>query len=206
MKTNLAIQVFGVAAILLNTSLANASLITFNLDGNSLNQPTISQSVAGLNVTFANASFQGSNRNFRSDPDGLAVLDGPFGFGVGIDHFEVTFDQTVRLVSYMPSYSHLGGDENLTLSAGGFSSSETVFKTGVLTNFSNQFIVLAGQSISLASDFGATTEFDLLQISQLTVDTISPVPVPGAVWLFGYGLIGLIGMRKKLSKASTPLP
>ena len=31
----------------------------------------------------------------------------------------------------------------------------------------------------------------------------NPVPVPAAVWLFGSGLIGLIGMRKKVSKVST---
>lgn len=28
-------------------------------------------------------------------------------------------------------------------------------------------------------------------------DSVSPVPVPAAVWLFGTGLIGLFGMRKK---------
>jgi hypothetical protein len=26
---------------------------------------------------------------------------------------------------------------------------------------------------------------------------LSPVPIPGAVWLFGSGLVGLIGFRKK---------
>ena len=30
----------------------------------------------------------------------------------------------------------------------------------------------------------------------------APVPVPAAVWLFGSGLIGLIGMRRKASKAA----
>jgi len=32
--------------------------------------------------------------------------------------------------------------------------------------------------------------------------SVSAVPVPAAVWLFGSGLIGLIGMRKKSSKAA----
>ena len=35
-----------------------------------------------------------------------------------------------------------------------------------------------------------------------TPGDVSPVPVPAAVWLFGTGLIGLIGMRKKSSSFS----
>ncbi len=37
-------------------------------------------------------------------------------------------------------------------------------------------------------------------ISNFSAPAISNVPVPAAVWLFGSGLVGLIGMRKKSSK------
>ena len=30
-----------------------------------------------------------------------------------------------------------------------------------------------------------------------SINTVSPVPVPASVWLFGSGLLGLLGMRKK---------
>ena len=30
----------------------------------------------------------------------------------------------------------------------------------------------------------------------MTVTSISPVPIPGALWLLGSGLIGLIGIRR----------
>ena len=29
---------------------------------------------------------------------------------------------------------------------------------------------------------------------------VSPVPIPGAAWLLGSGLIGLVGIRKKFKK------
>ena len=38
---------------------------------------------------------------------------------------------------------------------------------------------------------------DGLQIDQIVVDTKCAVPVPGAVWLLGTGLFGMIGIRRK---------
>ena len=34
----------------------------------------------------------------------------------------------------------------------------------------------------------------------VSLAVVSPVPVPGAVWLLGSGLIGLVGIRKKIRK------
>jgi hypothetical protein len=36
----------------------------------------------------------------------------------------------------------------------------------------------------------------------VNIGPVSQVPVPAAMWLFGSGLMGLIGMRKKVSKVS----
>lgn len=41
----------------------------------------------------------------------------------------------------------------------------------------------------------------LLDITSLTL-AIVPVPVPTTIWLFGSGLLGLIGMKRKPSKFS----
>jgi len=30
------------------------------------------------------------------------------------------------------------------------------------------------------------------------VADVAPVPIPGAIWLLGSGLIGMVGMRKKI--------
>ena len=40
-------------------------------------------------------------------------------------------------------------------------------------------------------------------IDNIQFDNVSSVPVPAAVWLFGFGLMGLIGMRRKSSTVAT---
>lgn len=49
-------------------------------------------------------------------------------------------------------------------------------------------LVLAGSVIEIAVDSDA---------SQFYVSTLSTVPVPAAVWLFGTAMLGLFGMRRK---------
>lgn len=54
-----------------------------------------------------------------------------------------------------------------------------------------------------AGNIGAAwgTSFDGTQYSELFNVTISKVPVPAAVWLFGSGLIGLVGIARRRKKA-----
>lgn len=183
------------------TGTANA--VTFNLTtGNVTNQPTITQTVDGLTATFSNASFEGNSRNFRTDFDGLFVLDAPPGFGDDIDRFELSFNQNVQLISYLPGFvDRLEGDESLTLSSGGFSSVETGFQDEVLTNFSNQFIIPSGQTIVFNSNFGSTNSRDIVQFRELTVDIASasvPEFSPTLGLLAVGGLFGISRLRKSV--------
>ncbi len=59
---------------------------------------------------------------------------------------------------------------------------------GVVNNIENDIVF-----IDLLFDGEVSVEYDF---------TPATVPVPAAVWLFGSGLVGLIGMRKKSSKVS----
>ena len=186
------------------TGVANA--VTFSLTtGNG--QPTITQTVDGLTATFSNASFEGDSRNFVTDSDGLAVLDGPAALGNDLGRFELSFNQDVQLISYLPGFvSGLEGDESLTLSSGGASSVETGFQDEVLTNFSNQFIIPSGQTIVFESNFGSLNDssgsansFDLLQFRELTVN-IASASVPECSPTLGLlavgGLFGISRLRK----------
>jgi hypothetical protein len=46
----------------------------------------------------------------------------------------------------------------------------------------------------LANATGAGTSVILTNIN------VAPVPIPAAVWLFGTGLLGLLGIRRKIKK------
>ena len=47
-------------------------------------------------------------------------------------------------------------------------------------------------------DFGAAEDF-FVSADHLYAGSASSVPVPGAVWLLGFGLMGLVGLRRKKS-------
>ena len=178
--------------------LSNADLVTFNLEADSVDSSTITQTVNGLTVTFSNATFLGVGRDFVQDGDGLAVLDGPGGFGNEVDRFEMTFDQDVALSSYIPGFVafQMQGDESLRFEAGDLSI-ESNFVDEALTEFSNQFTVSAGKTIVVTADFGADNVANLVQFRRLTVNRFASVPEPS---LTAIGIItgmGLIARRRR---------
>ena len=178
-----------------------ASIVLFNLgqsDVERADSPTVSLTVDGLTVTFSNASFGGASRDFSQDEDGLAVLDGPLGWGLDIDRFEIVFDQSVQLISYVPGFLYVDGDESLTLMAGASSSVETGF-VEASTAFSNQFTVLAGQTIVATADLGTGAYPALVQFRELTVNVV-PEPSSIVAWA-GLGFVGLLGYGRRRRKA-----
>lgn len=65
-------------------------------------------------------------------------------------------------------------------------------------------------SLALGGDSFEGTYTDIQQLDYLnavvvsrgtyTIESVSPVPIPSAVWLFGSGLLGLIGVARKKHK------
>ncbi len=181
---------FLVAAMLslLTHTTANATVI-FDLT-TAPSGPTASYFAGGINAVFSNPTLDGVASSFVIDGDGIEIVDGPTGFGAGLDRLEVVFDQTVRLLSYLPGFVEYG-TEIVDFSSGAFSSIETGFVDETLTLFSNQFVVNAGETLVIAvtSPLPLVTN-ELVQIRELTVERVE-VPVPATLALFGISLVGL---------------
>lgn len=65
----------------------------------------------------------------------------------------------------------------------------------VFSNFTNLTQVSWAQSNS----FGNVHQFDNIVVKNSGVANVSSVPVSAAAWLFGSGLIGLVGLRRKFN-------
>jgi probable HAF family extracellular repeat protein len=55
------------------------------------------------------------------------------------------------------------------------------------------------EALSVSADGSVITGYGLNPDGNIEgyLVNMNPVPIPGAIWLFGFGVIGLIGFRKK---------
>lgn len=71
------------------------------------------------------------------------------------------------------------------------------------TGYINNHAMLAGDGIFLGREFiGLIDDLRIYDhaLSYEEIQQISSVPVPAAVWLLGSGLVGLMGIRRKMTK------
>jgi hypothetical protein len=54
--------------------------------------------------------------------------------------------------------------------------------------------------LTLANYLGFLTAADIVNFDPVKLGTLNQVPIPGAVWLLGAGLAGLVGIRRKMRK------
>ena len=132
---------------------------------------------------------------------GDAVPNGTFGWEIvkGDDSSAIVEDDEERGRLYkvdIIDYDNLLGDTAFPLDNG------TIFTfdyTGTITGLSDIIYLKdnnGGDPIDLidTGKFAATLSLDENSLS------FAPVPIPGAIWLFCSGLIGLAGLRRKIRK------
>lgn len=177
-----------------NVNLAGGTVIDFESAG-VVNAPSLS--IAG--VTFTGDT----NIHVDSDYAGNYNTRGTYhmtNYGVGPNSFRFDFDAPVS------AFGFLWGAADYTWTLSAFNGSdllETLILDPTTSSNSGDYFGIAHAGITHATlisnggDFGT----DYVFIDNFTVNNanVSAVPVPAAVWLFGSGLVGLLGFNRKRS-------
>ncbi len=158
-------------------------------------------SLTGIISTSANAA---SVYDFEISSGAISTSGGIDGWGIGTlsvsGSFTATFDTTTSTVQFSninvvtnPGSSFVFPDYDGTYDGSSFSGSQLVDLLGTYNTYSGTF---DGANLAIAGVFrdpyydGYVYDFDIAA-------SVSSVPVPAAVWLFGSGLLGLLGVAKR---------
>ncbi len=172
-------QVFSlIVAIVLPVEVANASTMTFNytFSDSSILQGTLDGTVQGDSDTVFINSF-GAVNYFGTDFSSIELTD-----FVSVSDFP--------LGALQPLVSISGNLMDVFVCPNGFSSGNCGFAIESGFFFNNG-------SVGVGDGLGNTV-FENFDAANWNLNaSTSPVPAPAAVWLFGSGLMGLLGVRKK---------
>ncbi|HED33210.1 MAG TPA: hypothetical protein ENJ08_03190 [Gammaproteobacteria bacterium] len=148
--------------------------------------------------TTANAAFV-----YNFDATGTIDTSGGLdGLGLGTlfvgGAFTATFDTTTIQFSNInittnPSSSFVFPDYSGTFDSLSFSGSQPVSILGLYNTYSGTF---DGTNLNIAGVF-YDPYYDGYTYNYNISASVSSVPVPAAVWLFGSGLLGLLGIAKR---------
>ena len=191
-----------VLAVLLGTSQAVQAVPTYYFDGQlafdagtgALDITAVITDSADLSVTpvYTGSSVE-FHATFSSASNSSGVTTGDFTGAGGTDFSFVGGDSTVLLDGSIISLSVLGADGNDF----GVLTGE-VTPTGGTTLFdfsdpSSVFSLVLNLDTMFDSDFTGHVDGRL----QPVPDEPSAIPVPAAFWLFGSGLLGLLGVARR---------
>ena len=188
---------------------------------NSVNRATFQAAIAGGNISGENFDLLPVGTILGATPDitysasgGSPIVTDSFltstiPNGLGSTSFGFFAPTETATFSFSTPISAFAIDVNTFANADGAYTAS--IDTGDIVSslfevFPNQS---TGQFIGFVSDVAFTDVTIVSSGFSYTLDTLvygdasAVVPVPAAVWLFGSGLIGLLGMRKKASKVST---
>ena len=190
-KLNLLSVVFACIATL-NLSPANASLVinVFEVGGD------VMATYSGFLDTSATLGYGGEHTNpneFYVPQDGFIFFTSDLG-----DYYHVDADWTAFGSGDIGSWDVSSGDsmklftdKNIGVPLGYVSGTKI---SGSATKYNTSIIALGFASGSFVTTLTNGLNTDTVMVN---IGAASVVPVPAAVWLFGSGLIGLIGLARR---------
>jgi hypothetical protein len=172
---------------------------TLIADGATLNGATFSYSLSGP----GNPSILVDDVFGTTSPDNYLGTDDGSGAFVSGDGFTITFDQTMRSVGlYVISADLILANDFTITTNGGQNVSNTATPDINVGDGDAYFIGLIEDDYSLGFDSITLSSADFGFLFNVDDITVSPVPLPAAVWLFGGGLLGLVGIGRRTTRKS----
>jgi hypothetical protein len=108
------------------------------------------------------------------------------------DPLDMFINETRQMIISIDEIAPPGGVEFMLSSGSGIISTphSVMIQHGSFTNTIDVFGISAGSDtlIAFGSHYGSDNAI---------VNVLDPVPIPAAIWLFGTGLMGLIGLSKR---------
>jgi hypothetical protein len=168
-------------------------------DGGTLDGATYNYSLSGSptpSILIDDFFDTTSASNYLGTDDGSGAF-------VGGDAFTITFDQTMHAIGlYVISADLIFNDDFTITTNSGQSVSNIALSDVTLLDGDAYFLGLIEDDFSLGFDSITLSSIDGGYLFNVDDVTASPVPLPAAVWLFGSGLLGLVGISRRTIRKS----
>jgi hypothetical protein len=179
----IALSSFQVQATPVTLEFSNGWTVNFDLDNESEDIPL----GADFNsfVQIAPVTIEGTGNNFTPHPDwtGLSYVD-----ATGIFESEPTDD--IEIGTATPQFAQAN---NLFIEGVDLFNGEDI--VGALSHTLDSKLPWETLTIDSAGNEVDSTAF----LTKITQGSVNPVPVPGAIWLFGTSLVGLVARKRVLA-------
>ncbi|MBK1718733.1 hypothetical protein CKO27_13970 [Thiocystis violacea] len=114
----------------------------------------------------------------------------------GVEYFKLEFSQAVTLTDVARGWVSNDGDLEIGTNLGSLTAYDNGTTFPSLTGASNLWYISAANDTCRSN---RTRDCDYVKVKSVTV---SSVPLPAAVWLFGSALIGLVGVGYKRAEST----